>query len=382
MDNTRVAPTPAPARSAGEQRVYTVDVTVSPQEDDMIESLERRWDAQVGRVIPIPPSSPVGAGDYRIRIRHSKIDDAVVEDLYSESIVGGTGGRFEHLNDRVVVHLGRRGTWRFTRSDERGDVINMARNQFVARRNDRSWDFGIGPRTRSTVLILPTADLGSLFTDRAIVGTTESADLRLLMAHVTAVQQSLTDLSPAAVKAARNALVELTRAVVSGEGPDPSEPQLAVALADAARSLADSLLTDAELSPHILASELHVSLRTLQRAFATTGESASSYIRRRRLAQAHQVLTAGAGSGSSISEVAARYHFADASHFVRAFKREYGEPPSRLARRTPEPEPQQLLGRVDQTDGAARSAGDRGRTRSTLTVTGSSSSPSPPIGTS
>ncbi|WP_435129394.1 helix-turn-helix domain-containing protein [Actinacidiphila sp. bgisy144] len=347
MDNTRMAPTPAPAaRSADEQRVWTVDVTVSPQEPDMAESLERRWDAQVGGVIPIPPSSPVGANDYRVRIRHCKIGDAVIEDLYSESIVGGTGGRFEHLNDRVVVHIGRRGTWRITRSHKRGDVIDMARNQFVARHNDPSWDFAIGPRTRSTVLILPTADLGSLFTDRAIVGTTESADLRLLKAHLTAVQQSLNDLSPAAVTAARNALIELTRALVSGEGPDRSEPRLAVALADAARSLADSLLTDADLSPDILASELHVSLRTLQRAFATTGESASSYIRRRRLAQAHQDLTAGAGSGSSISELAARYHFADASHFVRAFKREYGEPPSRLARRASEPEPQRVLGQA------------------------------------
>ena len=81
-----------------------------------------------------------------------------------------------------------------------------------------------------------------------------------------------------------------------------------------------------------------MSLRTLQRAFTATGESATSYIRRRRLARAHQELTAGPWSGLSVSELAARYHFADTSHFVRAFKQEYGHPPARLARRDTPPD--------------------------------------------
>ncbi|HUN36980.1 MAG TPA: helix-turn-helix domain-containing protein [Trebonia sp.] len=36
---------------------------------------------------------------------------------------------------------------------------------------------------------------------------------------------------------------------------------------------------------------LHVSVRTLQRAFAETGEPATSYIRRRRLERAKEELT-------------------------------------------------------------------------------------------
>ncbi|WP_177324421.1 hypothetical protein [Streptomyces mirabilis] len=47
------------------------------------------------------------------------------------------------------------------------------------------------------------------------------------------------------------------------------EPRLAPALAQAAKDLAKSHLADPELSPAMLARELNVSVRTLQRMFAS-----------------------------------------------------------------------------------------------------------------
>jgi AraC family transcriptional regulator, positive regulator of tynA and feaB len=158
--------------------------------------------------------------------------------------------------------------------------------------------------------------------------------MRVLMAHVAAVQETLDDLSEAGVAAARNAMIELTRGVLSGEGPDPGEPLLAPALAAAARRIADRLLAEPELSPGLLARELHVSVRTLQRAFAETGEPAASYIRRRRLERAREELTRP-GPPVTASELAARFGFADSSHFIRVFKKKYGHSPARLARLGP-----------------------------------------------
>jgi len=304
----------------------------------MFDSLARSWDAQVGRSIPIPPSAPLGESDYRIRIRHCKIGDAVVEDLYSESIVGGTGGSFNHLNDRVVLHVGRKGTWDFTRSNGNGGAIGLSGGgRFVARLNDPSWEFGIGPRTRSTVLILPTAELGPLLADRPVLGSATSPEMRVLMAHVAMVQDTLAHLSPDGLTAARNALVELVKGVLVGGGCfDADESRFGPALADAARRAAERLLTDPDLSPEVLALNLNVSTRTLQRAFAETGESITSFIRRRRLESAREEL-AGPGPRSSVSELAARYQFADSSHFIRVFKKEYGYPPARWARLGDEP---------------------------------------------
>jgi AraC family transcriptional regulator, positive regulator of tynA and feaB len=93
---------------------------------------------------------------------------------------------------------------------------------------------------------------------------------------------------------------------------------------------ADGRLADPNLSPALLAGELHVSVRTLHRAFAAVGESAAAYIRRQRLERARAELAAA--GRPDVSQVAARWHFADSSHFIRAFRKQYGDTPTRLAR--------------------------------------------------
>jgi len=140
----------------------------------------------------------------------------------------------------------------------------------------------------------------------------------------------LHDLTPAGLRSARDALLELVRGTLMREF-DAVEPRLAPALARAAMEIADSHLADAELSPSSLARELNVSVRTLHRAFATVGESAAAYVRRRRLDQARLELAAPSGR-PGVSEVAARWHFVDSSHFTRAFKKQYGETPAQFAR--------------------------------------------------
>ncbi|AUH44948.1 AraC family transcriptional regulator [Streptomyces sp. CMB-StM0423] len=149
------------------------------------------------------------------------------------------------------------------------------------------------------------------------------------MAHATMVEEVRPDLSPAGVRAARDTLVELVIAVAHG-GFDDVNTRLAPALAQAAKDLAEQRLADADLSPTMLARELNVSVRTLQRAFAVGGESVAAYIRERRLESARRALSA---SRLTVSEIAAHWQFADGSHFSRAFKRRYGLTPTEYALR-------------------------------------------------
>ncbi|MFG3365007.1 helix-turn-helix domain-containing protein [Streptomyces sp. NPDC048156] len=99
----------------------------------------------------------------------------------------------------------------------------------------------------------------------------------------------------------------------------------------AAKDLAETHLADPELSGTMLARELNVSVRNLQRAFAAAGESVTAYIRQRRLEEARLALTAPSGR-PSVSELAAYWQFADSSHFIRAFKKHYGRTPTEYAR--------------------------------------------------
>ncbi|MFF2078987.1 helix-turn-helix domain-containing protein [Kitasatospora sp. NPDC058162] len=180
------------------------------------------------------------------------------------------------------------------------------------------------------VLILPADELGPLIGDRLIAASADSAEMRLLLAHTDVVRQNLADLTAAGVRSAHHALIELAGGVLRQQA-DAAEPQLAPALARAAQNLADARLADPELSPTLLARELSVSVRTLHRAFAATDETVAGYIRRRRLEAARRELAAPQGR-PAVSELAARWQFADSSHFIRAFKRQYGRTPTEFVR--------------------------------------------------
>ncbi|WP_239157581.1 helix-turn-helix domain-containing protein [Streptomyces sp. SID13726] len=158
----------------------------------------------------------------------------------------------------------------------------------------------------------------------------DTAEMRILLAHSEMIRANIANLGPFGVQAAKNTLTELARAVVLGR-LDDTETRFAPALAEAAKNLANRLLNDPELSVAMLARELNVSVRTLQRSFASSGDSISSYIRNRRLEGARLEL-AKPHAQLSISEIAARWQFADSSHFIRSFRKRYSQTPSEYAR--------------------------------------------------
>ncbi|MER7640195.1 helix-turn-helix domain-containing protein [Streptomyces sp. NPDC126522] len=161
--------------------------------------------------------------------------------------------------------------------------------------------------------------------------------MRLPMGHARMIDDCLDGLSPAGARAARNALLELALGVLTQQ-VDGNEPQLAPALVQAAKDLVRGRLSDPELSPRMLARELNISVRTLHRAFAATDESVTTHIRHQRLEQARLALT-GPVARPGVSELARFWQFADTSHFVRAFKKQYGQTPAQYARSQDAPLP-------------------------------------------
>ncbi|MEU0647535.1 helix-turn-helix domain-containing protein [Streptomyces umbrinus] len=292
-------------------------------------SLRHKWDVQVGKAVPLPPAELAGAGNFRVSIHGTKIHDAFIANInYNSPHIDGTWVDSRYFPDMIAIDVVRRGTWHFTRPRGR-DRFAVPAGQFIARYNNSSWQFAVASHTTQK-LMLPVAHLGPLIRKRPVLGPSESAEMRLLLAHVRMIDATLDDLSPAGVHAARNALVELTMGVLA-QKTDGAEPLLAPALAQAAQDLANTHLTDPELSPAMLARELNVSVRTLQRAFAVTNESVTAYIRRQRLEQARHALITPHGR-PSISELAAHFQFADSSHFIRTFKEFYGQTPAQYAR--------------------------------------------------
>ncbi|GAA1617467.1 helix-turn-helix domain-containing protein [Actinoplanes couchii] len=276
----------------------------------------RRWQKFLGdRSAPV--YEPATMADLRVRFQQVRVDDALIHTHEGFSAV--RAGKPSGVDGAVSLILVNRGSATVGTHD-------IPAGSYLVRRLDRPVSFTNGPCTAGMSLTLPGAAVAPLLGDRVVHGPADSAEMRLLTGYADLLRRTAPDLSPAGARAAREALAELTAGVVRGAA-DSTDPLTAPALVEAAKNLAESHLTDAGLGPATLAAALHVSVRTLQRAFAGTGESVTSYIRRRRLDRAHRDLTDPAAH-LTVSEIAARWQFSDGAHLSRAFRQRYGTTPT------------------------------------------------------
>lgn len=126
---------------------------------------------------------------------------------------------------------------------------------------------------------------------------------------------------PAELSAILDSLLHLTlRATI---GDTAGDPLLALRLA--AERLIDRHLTDPELSIGWLAARLSVSARQLHRAFEPADTTVAAFIRHRRLRACAAVLRDC--PQTSVTDLAARYGFASASHLGALFRARYAMTP-------------------------------------------------------
>jgi AraC-like DNA-binding protein len=269
-----------------------------------------------------PPAYATDTGPgARVRTRDTLAADVIVTDFRTTTRLAVP--RLPDPGGALRLHLVRRGAWtlRYGRDD-----VALRPGPVMVRRSTGLTGFEMAPYTSGATIGLPAGALRAAAAG-PFIAAAAAPEVRLLLAHASMLQDTIHHLTDGGIEAARNALVELFNAVVH-RYVDPGEPALVPALVRAARQLADRRLAHPELAPGLLAQELHVSVRTLSRAFATTAEPAAAYIRRRRLEEARRDLAAG----RTVSEVAARWQFADTSHFVRAFRKRYDRTPAQYSR--------------------------------------------------
>lgn len=127
----------------------------------------------------------------------------------------------------------------------------------------------------------------------------------------------------------RSAVVALLERDLAGAAIEISTEDM---LRRRAIDVIDRGFTDPAMNPDAVARRLHVSRRTLFRAFELQGLSVAGLIRTRRLVAA---ATALSESSRSIREIAETCGFRTADQLSRAFRAEYGVPPAayRTARR-------------------------------------------------
>jgi AraC-like DNA-binding protein len=108
---------------------------------------------------------------------------------------------------------------------------------------------------------------------------------------------------------------------------EPTEGSGRDRLAENSKAYIDAHLGDADLTAERIASELHVSTRTLHRLFEAEQTTIGSWIRGRRLEQCRLDLTDRRLQDEPVSQIAARWGLWDPAHFSRVFKATFGLSP-------------------------------------------------------
>lgn len=120
-----------------------------------------------------------------------------------------------------------------------------------------------------------------------------------------------------------NIFLDLLAFAVKGAGTAVVSPK---GSRDRILALIEARLSDPELKTGMIATELGVSLRTVQNVFAAMGTTPSAYILDRRLQQAAEKLANG--QSGNITDVAFETGFNDSAYFTRCFRQRFGTTPS------------------------------------------------------
>ncbi|GAA1558233.1 helix-turn-helix domain-containing protein [Actinomadura kijaniata] len=120
----------------------------------------------------------------------------------------------------------------------------------------------------------------------------------------------------------------LTGALCERLGRAAPPPPVEAALLRDIQEWIERRLADPALSPETIARAHHLSVRQLYRIFQVRGDTVARYVRTRRLERCRRELRDPRAADRRIGAIAARWGFADASSFSRAFRAAYGVSPS------------------------------------------------------
>jgi AraC-like DNA-binding protein len=305
-------------RLDADSRPFAVDLRVPYADAHQNYSVADMWRrASTGLPPPAGLRLPVRSdGHYTLRIKKYDFLDLSMENQYSDAVIAQTGTGTGHGEDTIAAHFMFQGQWRF---DSARHAAAIGPNEAYVRWNDRPWQFEVAPQTRSLILIAPMNEVRIRDGGGAFFVSQESVPVRLLLAHL----KNCVELGEFGI-AARNATIELFRGMIDDQVID--DGQLSSALVKAAKEYIEQrLIDDPDMNPESIAKILHVSGRTLRRAFSGEGSSVMAHVRSRRLENARRELLS---TSWTVSELAARWHFADSSHFIKAYKNRFGETPA------------------------------------------------------
>ena len=138
--------------------------------------------------------------------------------------------------------------------------------------------------------------------------------------HVDGTDSCLTD------RAGQWVLESLVEALVGSVGKDRERFSVATNMRTI-KALIEERLVDPDLSPSMIAAEVRLSSRHINRLFSTEGTSLGAYLLARRHNRARTMLADPRHDHRTVGDIAFASGFSDLAHFSRTFKHRFGRSP-------------------------------------------------------
>jgi AraC-like DNA-binding protein len=266
---------------------------------------------------------PPGAGAHIRRTWVSGL--AVVEHDIPELFFRGARVRIKGGSEHLAVTM-MRGGQDYVEHGRRGILLGPGDIYVVD--GEQPGDFRLKGRLRTWSLMLPRTAVPDLAHRHLTRVPPATSHHRLLGSFLSTLAEELPALGTGAAQLALDSLVQLLPLISQDSDRVPDASSLCRTLLPVVRRSIELRLGDPALTPSSIAADNAISLRTLHGVFASTGESVSTYVRRRRLENSHADLLAH--PAWSVTRTSMRWGFADSGNFTRAFKAHYGFTPSEL----------------------------------------------------
>lgn len=268
--------------------------------------------------------------DFRMKIVGYPIGEIASTLLYCDAATLTPGAGYG--DSTVVLQAVTSGGITFESASQ---VVEVAQGQICVRETGEEWEARCQPHTTSRLVVVPRALMRESavrrITKRALRFEIENPELQFVINYLEFFETERRRIpSGPRDMIAQDGLATLISSALEGDREHTARFFDDVTVASAQKTMQAHLLDD-ELSPSLIAEKLALSVRNLHRAFARIDSSVMEEVRRLRLQGAHDDLIGSEGA-LSVSAVAAKWKFSDASHFVRRFKAEYGDTPASYVR--------------------------------------------------
>lgn len=287
------------------------------------EEVDFRWRLAIRDRLASMDLRTTGPVEFFGSVEQRDLGDLLITDWVCPQIEGIRGRNFARRDEDAILLFTASAGRQIMQTPEETVVLRPGTVLLMSTRT--TGQFVIPERlTKRTVKVPMTAlapfDTGGRVPGCLLLETARSPLANLYQDFLVSMDRHVERMSAAEIEGTRNALLVLIAGLIRASHADVGDSDVLPLLRRQLEEWIVDHLADGAIRVADLAAAHNVAPRTVQRAFASTGDTVGSIIRTHRLAAARADLVK---RNNSIAAIANRWGFCDASHFGREFRREF-----------------------------------------------------------